>query len=165
VAARFPESGLAGDFQKHGRIIHQKLILRSCRLPRLRDCFQAVTPEHSTGDLVEQNLKIPFARLSQRRGARAALYVAAAYAGAYAVLSLCGQYRNNVGSLDRLGIHTRGISDLEEWQPAGVIVAHFPAVPGEPRLMTANVLGYCFLPLVMIDQQYCHATKPIRFGS
>ena len=110
-------------------------------------------------------MKIPFAWLFRMKGARAALFVAAFYVGIYAMLSLCGGYRDNVGSLDGLGIHTRGISDLEEWQPAFVIVTHYPAAPGHPRFRAASLLGYCFLPLAMIDQECCHATKPIKLGS
>ena len=109
-------------------------------------------------------MKIPFAWLFRLRAARVTLSVLAVYVGVYTVLSLCGEYRDNVGSLNRLGIITRGISDLEEWQPAGVIVTRFPVAPGQPRFRKASLLGYCFLPLVMVDQQYCHATKPITFG-
>jgi len=98
------------------------------------------------------------------RGARAALFVPAVYAGVYAMLSLCSEYRDNVGSLLRVGICIGGISDLEEWQPAGVIVSHFPGAPGQPCTMAASFLGYCFLPLAMIDQEYCHGTKPIKIG-
>jgi hypothetical protein len=109
-------------------------------------------------------MSIPFAWLFRMRGARAAFFVAAVYVGIYAGLTLCGQYQGNVSSLERLGIITRGVSDVWEWQPAGVIVTHFSAAPGQPRFRKASFLGYCFRPLVMIDQQYCHATKPIGFA-
>jgi len=109
-------------------------------------------------------MTIPFAWLFRTKTARATLLMAAVYVAVYTLLSLCGEYRDNIGSLDELGIITRGVPDLEEWQPAGVIVAHYPAAPGQTRRMSANTIGYCFLPLVLVDQEYCHVTKPIKFG-
>lgn len=109
-------------------------------------------------------MKIPFAWLFRTRRAKAGLLVAGLYLATYAALSLCGHYQGNVTSLDQIGIITRGVDDLDEWQPAFVMVTHFPAPPGQPRVRRANTLGLCFLPLVMLDQQYCHATKPITFG-
>jgi hypothetical protein len=109
-------------------------------------------------------MKIPFAWLFRTRRAKAALLIAAVYVCFYVVLSLCGEYRGNISSLERLGIITRGVSDVWEWQPAFVVVTHYPEAPGQPRFREASLLGYCFLPLVMIDQGYCHATKPIKFG-
>ena len=109
-------------------------------------------------------MKIPFAWLFRTKRAKAGLLVTGVYVGTYVALSLVGQYWGNVESLDRIGIHTRGISDVEEWQPAFVTVTHFPAPPGRTHRMTANTLGYGFLPLVVLDQQYCHVTKPINAG-
>jgi hypothetical protein len=104
---------------------------------------------------------MPFAWLFRKRATPIVLLIVEVYLALYAILSLSGHYRDNVGSLQRLGIMTRGWPDLSEWQPAGVIVAHHPAAPGQTRTMSASILGYCFLPLVTMDQRYCHVTKPI----
>ena len=82
------------------------------------------------------------------------------YIGIYVALSLCGKYQGNVGSLKRLGMDCSWISDQIEWQPALITVTHgMPDIPEENHL-SASTLGYCFLPLVLVDQVCFHPTKP-----
>src|SRR5437016_2188362 len=103
-------------------------------------------------------MKIPFAWLFQVRGIKPVLLIVGAYVAVYAVLSLLGHYQNNIRSLDTLGIITRGVPDREEWQPMFVIMTRFPGQGSHSR---ANVPGYLFTPLVLLDQHFCHKTQPI----
>jgi hypothetical protein len=106
-------------------------------------------------------MKIPFAWLLKARGIKPGVLILGAYAAVYAVLSLLGHYQDNIGSLDKLGIITRGMSDREEWQPIFIMVTRFPAQGSRLR---ANAPGYLFIPLVLLDQHLCHPTKPITYG-
>src|SRR6185369_1900914 len=76
------------------------------------------------------------------------------------ILSLLGQYQDNLGSLKKLGITTRGVSDRQEWQPLFIIVTDFS---GQASPSCANVPGYLFLPLVWLDQHFCHQTQPMSW--
>jgi len=106
-------------------------------------------------------MKMPFAWLFRARGMKRGLLVIGAYAAVYAVLSLLGQYQNNIDSLVKLGIITKGMPDREEWQPMFIIVTRSP---GQGSRLRANVPGYLFMPLVLLDQHLCHPTKPITYG-
>jgi hypothetical protein len=106
-------------------------------------------------------MKIPFAWLVRVRGMKAGLLVLGIYLAIYALLSLLGGYQDNVGSLDKLGIITKGMSDREEWQPMFVIETRFP---GQGSHLRANLPGYFFMPLVLLDQHLWHVTKPITYG-
>src|SRR2546422_3142285 len=106
-------------------------------------------------------MKTPFAWLFRRRGVKAGLVILGAYVAVYAVLSLLGHYQNNIGSLDQLGIITRGVPDRWEWQPMLIIVTRFP---GQDSRSRSNAPGFLFRPLVFVDQHLCHPTKPITYG-
>jgi hypothetical protein len=105
-------------------------------------------------------MKIPFAWLLKARGVKLGVLILGAYVAVYAALSLLGQYQDNVGSLAKLGIIIRGMSNREEWQPLCIIVTRFP---GPGSRMRANAPGYFFLPLVLVDQHFVHPTKPITY--
>ena len=112
-------------------------------------------------------MQIPFDRLVGKWGARFVLRGLAIYVAVYVALSLCGRYLDNVNSLQRLGIYCLCISDLEEWQPAlGLVVVthHVADMAGVQGRQEANVLGYCFLPLVLLDRQLFHPTRPYDIG-
>jgi hypothetical protein len=103
-------------------------------------------------------MKIPLAWLFRKPWVKASLIITA-YVTLYATLSLCGQYKDNMASLQKLGIWCKCISDREEWQPAFLTVTQFPrnALGREGRI-SASLTGYCFLPLVLIDRHYLHPT-------
>jgi len=105
-------------------------------------------------------MKIPFGWLFQARGMKPGLLMLGAYAAVYAVLSLLGRYQDNIGSLNNLGIIIKGVSDRQEWQPMFIIVTRFPGRGSRSR---ANVPGYLFTPLVLLDQHLCHKTQPIAW--
>lgn len=104
------------------------------------------------------------ARISSRTNAQRwpamLLSCLATYVGLYGLLSVGGRYQDNVSALDKLGPPCLCISDLDEWQPALVVAAHLP----ESAVRKTNDLGLLFLPLVIIDQRYWHATKIRIFG-
>jgi len=106
-------------------------------------------------------MSVPFGWLCRSRKTKSAFWILAGYIGSYSVLSVCGQYQDNVSSLNKLGIYCKCVSDLNEWQPAFIMVTHHPGAPGQFRKMSANIPGYCFLPLVLFDQNYIHPTKHI----
>jgi len=106
-------------------------------------------------------MEIPFAWLFQARGVKPGLRILGAYVAVYAILSLLGHYQDNIGSLDKLGIITRGVSDREEWQPMFIIVTRFPVQGSRSR---ANAPGRLFMPLVLMDQHLWHPTRPITYG-
>ena len=89
-----------------------------------------------------------------------ALIMLGAYVAVYAVFSQLGHYEDNAGSLDKLGIITKGISDREEWQPMFITAAHSP---GQGSRLRANAAAHLFMPLILLDQRLCHQTKPIRY--
>src|SRR5438874_8861476 len=105
-------------------------------------------------------MAVPFAWLFRTRRARLCLLILSLYIACYAALSLCGRYQDNVSSLGELGIITRGVSDHQEWQPRFVIVTRFP---GQASALRANIPGYLFLPLVLLDQRFCHRTQPVAW--
>src|SRR5438128_1031015 len=102
-------------------------------------------------------MKMPFAWLFQARGMKPGLLILGAYVAVYAALSLLGHYQDNIRSLDDLGIITKGVPDREEWQPMFIIMTRFPWQGSPSR---ANVPGYLFTPLVLLDQHFCHKTQP-----
>src|SRR5882762_1893935 len=102
-------------------------------------------------------MKIPFAWLFQARGMKPGLLIVGAYVAVYVLLSLLGHYQDNISSLNKLGIIIKGMSDREEWQPMFIIVSRFP---GQGSPSRANVAGYLFTPLVLLDQHFCHKTQP-----
>jgi hypothetical protein len=101
---------------------------------------------------------MPFAALFRARATKLALIILGGYVVVYAVLSALGGYQDNITALDRLGIITRGWPDRQEWQPVLITVAHFP---GPGSAFRANVGGFVFMPLVVLDRQLCHATQPL----
>src|SRR6266571_2793778 len=103
-------------------------------------------------------MEAPFARFFRTRKMKAVLLVVAIYTGIYVLLSLGGEYRDNVGSLAKLGIIIRGIPDRQEWQPLFIIVTCFP---GPDHALRANMPGYVFLPTVLLDRHFWHLTKPM----
>ena len=121
-------------------------------------------PEHSRAIYVKSVMRIILAKLYAIRRLELAFLVLAVYIGVYVLLSLCGQYQGNVTSLSKLGLWIRGIPDREEWKPKFLIITRFPG-QNPPSFIHANNLGYCFLPLVFVDQQIWHVTQPTRFGS
>src|SRR5258705_366088 len=107
-------------------------------------------------------MKIPFAWLFKARGVKPGVLILGVYTAVYALLSLLGHYQDNIGSLDKLGIITRGVSDRLEWQPMFIIVTRFP---GQGSPSRANVPGYLFTPPVLLDQHFCHKTQPTGYES
>jgi hypothetical protein len=103
-------------------------------------------------------MRVPFAWLFKARGIKPILGLASAYVAIYSVLSLLGHYQDNLSSLKQLGIMIKGIPDRHEWQPMFTIVTHFP---GQDSASRANVPGYLFTPLVLLDQNFCHKTQPM----
>jgi hypothetical protein len=107
-------------------------------------------------------MKLPIDRLFRARFAMLAFGI---YIGIYATLSLCGKYEGNVSSLKTLGIYCSCMSDHVEWQPALITVTHgMLDGPGGTGHLCASALGYCFLPLVLVDQFCFHPTKPFSYG-
>src|SRR5262245_3748982 len=97
-------------------------------------------------------MQVPFNWLFKARGVKPCLAIVGAYAAVYAALSFLGQYRDNLSSLDKLGIVTKGMPDRLEWQPMFMIVTHFPR---QNAALRANVPGYLFTPLVLLDRTCC----------
>jgi hypothetical protein len=105
------------------------------------------------------SMQIPFGWLIERRGMKPVLGIVGAYVAVYAALSLLGHYQDNLSSLKQLGIIIKGMPDRHEWQPMCIIVTRFP---GEGYVSRANIPGYLFTPLVLLDQHLCHNTQPME---
>ena len=80
------------------------------------------------------------------------------YFGIYFFLSSSGRYEANYSVISKIVGPCLCVSDSEEWQPLWIIFAHSSASSGR-HAFYANSLGYIFLPLVNIDQQYWHPAK------
>ncbi len=98
--------------------------------------------------------------------ARRTLFVLIGYIIVYCFLSLCGKYDGNADAMERLlGVHCRCFDDRYEWQPAFVLLANYPAVPGRDCASDSNLIGCFFIPLVGIDREYWHPTHLIVTGN
>ena len=81
----------------------------------------------------------------------------------YVILSIAGEYDDNVSVLAKIEPPCLCISDLNEWQPLFVVAAHSPPY-GEKqnRRRATNVLGFIFLLLLVLDQRFWHKSTWIH---
>jgi hypothetical protein len=107
-------------------------------------------------------MKTPFSWLFRFRGTKSGVRILGAYLAVYTGLSLLGRYQDNIESLDKLGIITKGMPDRNEWQPILIIITHFPH---RDSILRSNVPGYLFMPLVFLDRHLCHPTEPITYDT
>ncbi len=79
-----------------------------------------------------------------------------AYLGLYIFLSYLGDYTPSQSGKRR---HSGGISitDLEVWQPKFIVLNTYYSVDGL-RSVKANIGGYLFYPLILIDRNTVHKT-------
>jgi hypothetical protein len=81
------------------------------------------------------------------------------YIISYAALSLLGSpAASQSGKLKyMMGL---SISDVEVWRPKFVYLKIYNGLDGKTQI-SANTLGWIFLPLEILDRRYWHPTKPL----
>jgi hypothetical protein len=85
------------------------------------------------------------------------LSVLVLYVGSYAILSATGGWVVSESGEVRMIL---AVSDIFEWQPRYGFCERFRRIGGEYKLR-GDYLGYCFAPLILLDQYYVHRT--VRF--
>ena len=95
-------------------------------------------------------------RAPLKKRLKIALRVLSVYLLLYVVLSLTGGYIFTQSGQVRYG-GGLSVSDLQQWQPRFTFCQRFRQVDGSWTLR-ANVLGYVFAPLVLLDQTFIHRT-------